>query len=71
MESSTDAGARDVIRVDEDPAALPAEALEYAARRPGRPTPFMRLEYLLALHTSGSATADRLGAALCLTLARG
>ena len=58
MESSTDAGARDVIRVDEDPAALPAEAWNTLLAAQARPTPFMRLEYLLALHTSGSATAD-------------
>ncbi|MCF8204230.1 MAG: GNAT family N-acetyltransferase [Methylotenera sp.] len=45
-----------VIRVDDDPAAMPDEAWDALLARQARPTPFMRLAYLRALHASGSAT---------------
>ncbi|PTT93282.1 GNAT family N-acetyltransferase [Pelomonas sp. HMWF004] len=46
-----------VIRVDTDLAALPSEAWDALLAAQARPTPFMRLAYLRALHDSGSATA--------------
>ena len=46
-----------VIRVDADPAALPCDAWDALLAAQARPTPFMRLAYLQALHASGSATA--------------
>lgn len=47
-----------VIRVVEDPGALPAAAWDALVEASAQPTPFMRHAYLAALHTSGSATAD-------------
>ncbi|URI08987.1 GNAT family N-acetyltransferase [Aquincola tertiaricarbonis] len=44
-----------VIRVHEDPAALDAEAWNALLAAQPSPTPFLRHEYLLALHRSGSA----------------
>ncbi|MGQ3051568.1 MAG: GNAT family N-acetyltransferase [Roseateles sp.] len=44
-----------VIRVDADPAALPLAAWDALLARQARPTPFMRMAYLRALHDSGSA----------------
>lgn len=46
------------LRVDDSPAALPREAWNRLLAASPRPTPFMRHEYLQALHDSGSATAD-------------
>ena len=47
-----------VIRVDADPAALPSDLWDALLAAQARPTPFMRLAYLRALHGSGSAVAD-------------
>ncbi|MFG6465848.1 GNAT family N-acetyltransferase [Roseateles sp. BYS87W] len=46
------------LRVDDSPAALPREAWNALLARSPHPTPFMRHEYLQAVHDSGSATAD-------------
>jgi hypothetical protein len=51
------AGKNYVIRVDEDPAALPDGPWDALLGTQARPTPFMRLAYLRALHASGSAVA--------------
>lgn len=45
-----------VTRVHEDLSTLDAEAWNALLARQDQPTPFMRHEYLAALHTSGSAT---------------
>ena len=50
-----DAMAKDVIRVHQDPCALDGAAWNALLARQSRPTPFMRWEYLAALHASGSA----------------
>lgn len=46
-----------VIRVDEDPHDLPMAPWNALLCASSQPTPFMRLEYLQALHASGSASA--------------
>lgn len=46
-----------VIRVDDSPEALPQDLWDELLSRQARPTPFMRLAYLRALHASGSAVA--------------
>jgi predicted N-acyltransferase len=46
-----------VIRVDDSPEALPEGRWDALLAAQARPTPFMRLAYLRALHASGSATA--------------
>jgi len=46
------------LRVDDDPAALPAQAWNTLLANSAQPTPFMRHEYLQALHASGSAVAQ-------------
>src|SRR6478609_2795296 len=46
------------LRVDDSPAALPSAAWNALLAGSAQPTPFMRHEYLLALHESGSAVAD-------------
>lgn len=58
--SDSDSGSETpiVIRVDDDPAALPDDAWDALLARQARPTPFMRLAYLRALHASGSAVAS-------------
>ncbi|OWQ93920.1 GNAT family N-acetyltransferase [Roseateles aquatilis] len=48
-----------LIRVDDDPAALPREAWNALLTRSPLPSPFMRLEYLEAMHASGSAVAKK------------
>ena len=45
------------LRVDDSPAALPRQAWNHLLEASPRPTPFMRHEYLQALHDSGSAVA--------------
>lgn len=45
------------LRVDDSPAALPRDAWNRLLDASARPTPFMRHEYLQALHDSGSAVA--------------
>ena len=47
-----------VIRVRDDPAAIDAIRWNALLAAQGDPTPFMRHEYLCALHESGSATGD-------------
>jgi len=47
-----------VIGVHEDPAALDPQAWNGLLHAQAQPTPFMQHEYLLALHTSGSAVPD-------------
>jgi|APCry4251928382_1046606.scaffolds.fasta_scaffold14567_2 predicted N-acyltransferase len=47
-----------VIRVDDRPEALPQDHWDALLAAQARPTPFMRLAYLRALHASGSATAS-------------
>jgi len=44
-----------VIRVDDSPEALPESPWDALLATQARPTPFMRLAYLRALHASGSA----------------
>lgn len=46
------------LRVDSDLADLPVAAWNALLASSEQPTPFMRLEYLLALQQSGSATAE-------------
>ncbi len=46
------------LRVADSPAALPRDAWNRLLAASPRPTPFMRHEYLQALHDSGSATAE-------------
>ena len=46
-----------VIRVHEDPGSIDAAAWNALLERQAMPTPFMRHEYLAALHDSGSAVA--------------
>ncbi len=47
-----------VIRVHTGPSELSPEPWNALLERQAAPSPFMRLEYLQALHQSGSATAD-------------
>lgn len=47
-----------VIRVHADPGEMPLAAWNALLEAQAQPTPFMRLEYLRAMHASGSATAD-------------
>lgn len=58
-ESAVVPGSNDyVIRVFEHPADIPAAAWNALLAGEADPSPFMRLEYLCALHDSGSATTD-------------
>jgi predicted N-acyltransferase len=50
-------GAMPTLRVDDSPAALAPDAWNRLLATSPQPTPFMRHEYLQALHDSGSATA--------------
>jgi predicted N-acyltransferase len=63
--------AKDVIRVHDDPAALDTAAWDGLLARQSRPTPFMRLPYLAAMHSSGSAVASSGWAARFVTVHRG
>jgi predicted N-acyltransferase len=47
-----------VIRVHDDPAAIDADAWNALLASQPAPTPFLRHEYLAALHASGSAVAE-------------
>lgn len=47
-----------VIRVLDEPAAVDAAAWNTLLESQPAPTPFLRHEYLLALHASGSATGE-------------
>jgi len=47
-----------LLRVHDSPADLPRDAWNRLLDGSPRPTPFMRHEYLQALHDSGSATVD-------------
>ncbi len=57
-----------VIRVHADPTAMDGSAWNALLDVQAAPTPFMRHEYLAALHASGSAVAETGWAAQCLTL---
>jgi predicted N-acyltransferase len=59
-----------VIRVHEDPADIDPAAWSALLARQAEPTPFMRLEYHLALHRSGSAVDATGWAPRFLTLTR-
>ncbi len=56
-ESRTKNVSGDVIRVHANPHGIDAKAWNALLARQARPTPFMRWEYLCALHASGSAVA--------------
>jgi predicted N-acyltransferase len=56
------------LHVDDSPAALAPDAWNRLLAASPRPTPFMRHEYLLALHESGSATVDTGWQAMFLSL---
>jgi uncharacterized protein len=58
ISNGTTAAKNYVIRVDADPAALPLDAWDALLAQQARPTPFMRLAYLRAMHASASATAE-------------
>ncbi|WP_457422985.1 GNAT family N-acetyltransferase [Roseateles sp. P5_E7] len=58
ISNGTAAAKNYVIRVDADPAALPLAAWDALLAQQARPTPFMRMAYLRAMHASGSATAE-------------
>ncbi len=59
------------VRVCDDPASLHAAAWNALLEAQPSPTPFMRHEYLAALHASGSAVAATGWAPCFLTLERG
>jgi predicted N-acyltransferase len=62
---------KDVIRVHQDPCALDGAAWNALLDRQSRPTPFMRWEYLAALHASGSAVPRTGWAPRFVTVHRG
>ena len=61
----------DVIRVHDDPTALDGTAWNDLLARQAQPTPFMRWEYLAALHSSGSAVASTGWTPRFITVQRG
>ena len=61
----------DVIRVVDDPGRIDAAEWNALLEAQSRPTPFMRLEYLAALHASGSAVPATGWAPRFITLHRG
>ncbi len=61
----------DVIRVHDDPTALDGTAWNSLLARQAQPTPFMRWEYLAALHRSGSAVAGTGWTPRFITVQRG
>ncbi len=60
-----------VLRVFDDPAAIDRAAWNALLDLQDAPSPFMRHEYLVALHASGSATAETGWAPRWITLQRG
>ncbi|GAB4039906.1 MAG: GNAT family N-acetyltransferase [Rubrivivax sp.] len=70
MTRGAEEGADYVIRVHEEPGAIPREAWNALLARQPLPTPFMRHEYLCALHDSGSAVAATGWAPRFVTLER-
>ena len=62
---------KDVIRVHDDPARIEGDAWNALLAQQPRPTPFMRHEYLAALHRSGSAVAGTGWAPRFITIHRG
>ncbi|MCI1191118.1 GNAT family N-acetyltransferase [Calidifontimicrobium sp. SYSU G02091] len=60
-----------VIRVHDDPAAIDASAWNALLAAQPAPTPFLRHEYLAALHTSGSAVPATGWAPQFVTIERG
>ena len=69
-ESCTLNRSRDVIRVHADPQAIDGKAWDALLAQQARPTPFMRWDYLCALHASGSAVAATGWAPRFVTLER-
>jgi uncharacterized protein len=69
--ADTEIGNDYVIRVHDDPAAIDAGAWNALLDMQDAPTPFMRHEYLSALHRSRSAAPDTGWAAAWLTVNRG
>jgi predicted N-acyltransferase len=61
----------DVIRVHDDPTTLAGTAWNALLASQAQPTPFMRWEYLAALHSSGSAVAQTGWAPRFVTVHRG
>jgi predicted N-acyltransferase len=59
-----------LVRVHDDPLAVDASAWNALLERQPSPTPFMRHEYLAALHASGSAVAEIGWAPRWITLER-
>jgi uncharacterized protein len=62
---------KDTLRIADDPAAVDAAAWNALLAQQANPTPFMRHEFLAALHESGSANADTGWAPCFITLWRG
>ena len=60
----------DVIRVHADPQAIDGKAWDALLAQQAQPTPFMRWDYLCALHASGSAVAATGWAPRFVTLER-
>ncbi|CAN5262096.1 GNAT family N-acetyltransferase [soil metagenome] len=58
MSKPSDLTLRAEIRIHDDPSALPREAWNALLSATAQPTPFMRHEYLQALHDSGSAVEE-------------
>ena len=63
--------ADDLIRVHDDPTTLDGKAWNALLDRQSQPTPFMRWEYLAALHASGSAVPETGWAPRFVTVWRG
>jgi predicted N-acyltransferase len=63
--------AEDVIRVHSDPNEIDANAWDALLEHAPRPTPFMRHDYLTALHDSGCAVEDTGWSPCFVTLERG
>jgi uncharacterized protein len=62
---------KDTLRIDDDPAAVDPAAWNALLAQQANPTPFMRHEFLSALHASGSASAHTGWAPCFITLWRG
>ena len=68
---SAEAAAAVTVRVHDSPVTVDARRWNELLARQAQPTPFMRHEYLCALHESGSATAATGWAPQWLTIERG
>lgn len=58
-DSPTLSSAQPLIRVDDDPAALPRDQWNALLAASPLPSPFMKLEYLAAMEASGSAVSAK------------